>query len=75
MYGEARSTYIAGDDIDAAIYRKVTFFMDVTNLCESVKTGLLINLCDFICVLYSILCIVMHCTIKIHAVQIYATGA
>ena len=51
MYGEARSTYIAGDDIDAAIYRKVTFFMDVTNLCESVKTGLLINLCDFICVL------------------------
>ena len=28
-------------------YRKVTFFMRVRNLCEFVKTGLSINLCDF----------------------------
>ena len=45
--------------------------MRVTNLCKFVKTGLLINLCDFYS---SILCFVMYGTIKIYAVQICVTG-
>ena len=45
--------------------------MHVTNLCEFVKTGLLINF--YLCILAS-LCIVMYGTIKIYAVQIYATS-
>ena len=46
------------------IYRKGTFLC-ARNLCEFVKMGLLINLCDFyLCILYSALCIVMYGTIK-----------
>ena len=28
-------------------YHKVTFFAHMINLCEIVKMGLLVNLCDF----------------------------
>ena len=46
-------------------------FMRVTNLCEFVKTYLLINL--FMC--SSVLCIVTYGAIKTYAVQIYVTCA
>ena len=49
--------------------------MCVRNLCEFVKTGLLINSCDCLFMLSSALCIVTYGTIKIYVVQIYATSA
>ena len=50
--------------------------MRVRNLCEFVKTGLLINLCDFyLAMRSSTLCIATYGAIKIYAVQIYAISA
>ena len=45
--------------------------MYLTNLCEFVKMGLLINLF----MRSSVLCIVMYDMINNYVVQIYATGA
>ena len=72
------ATYIDGEILKIDLYMPhmpVTVkqhFYTCENLCKFVKTGLLINLCDFyLC--SNALCIVMYGAIKICAVQIYAT--